>query len=382
MKNNLENARRKIDAIDEELIKLFLKRLAVSREVALAKKDAKGAVTDPMREREILAKVSEAAGAENENAARMFFTNLFSISKACQRSILKGPSSLLAEIDKASSQTQPFPSRAFVGCCGTEGSYAQQAVSLMVKVPTIVYFSEFEKVFEAVEKGFCPYGVLPVENSAAGSVSAVYDLMQKHRFHIVKALKLKVDHALLAPQGVQMVDVREVISHPHAFSQCRIFLKEHSSFKISPASNTAVAAKELAMSSRRDAAVIASRACAELYGLEILADRVQDAAYNYTRFICISKDLEIRPDANRISVMMSLPHRPGALSAIISKFAAIDVNLTKLESRPVPGMDFEFNFVFDFESSVSNPSVRELLSELSQDPEIERFEFFGSYNEK
>ncbi len=382
MKNNLENARRKIDAIDEELIKLFLKRLAVSREVALAKKDAKGAVTDPMREREILAKVSEAAGPENENAARMFFTNLFSISKACQRSILKGPSSLLAEVDKASSQTQPFPSRAFVACCGTEGSYAQQAVSLMVKVPTIVYFSEFEKVFEAVEKGFCPYGVLPVENSAAGSVSAVYDLMQKHRFHIVKALKLKVDHALLAPQGVKMEDVREVISHPHAFSQCRIFLKEHSSFKISPASNTAVAAKELAMSSRRDAAVIASRACVELYGLEILADRVQDAAYNYTRFICISKDLEIRPDANRISVMMSLPHRPGALSAIISKFAAIDVNLTKLESRPVPGMDFEFNFVFDFESSVSNPSVRELLSELSQDPEIERFEFLGSYNEK
>ena len=382
MKNNLENARRKIDAIDEELIKLFLKRLAVSREVALAKKDAKGAVTDPMREREILAKVSEAAGAENENAARMFFTNLFSISKACQRSILKGPSSLLAEIDKASSQTQPSPSRAFVACCGTEGSYAQQAVSLMVKVPTIVYFSEFEKVFEAVEKGFCPYGVLPVENSAAGSVSAVYDLMQEHRFHIVKALKLKVDHALLAPQGVKMEDVREVISHPHAFSQCRIFLKEHSSFKISPASNTAVAAKELAMSSRRDAAVIASRACAELYGLEILADRVQDAAYNYTRFICISKDLEIRPDANRISVMMSLPHRPGALSAIISKFAAIDVNLTKLESRPVPGMDFKFNFVFDFESSVSNPSVRELLSELSQDPEIERFEFLGSYNEK
>ena len=382
MKNNLENARRKIDAIDEELIKLFLKRLAVSREVALAKKDAKGAVTDPMREREILAKVSEAAGAENENAARMFFTNLFSISKACQRSILKGPSSLLAEIDKASSQTQPFPSRAFVGCCGTEGSYAQQAVSLMVKVPTSVYFSEFEKVFEAVEKGFCPYGVLPVENSAAGSVSAVYDLMQKHRFHIVKALKLKVDHALLAPQGVKMEDVREVISHPHAFSQCRIVLKEHSSFNISPASTTAVAAKELAMSSRRDAAVIASRACAELYGLEILADRVQDAAYNYTRFICISKDLEIRPDANRISVMMSLPHRPGALSAIISKFAAIDVNLTKLESRPVPGMDFEFNFVFDFESSVSNPSVRELLSELSQDPEIERFEFLGSYNEK
>lgn len=382
MKNDLEKARRKIDAIDDELIKLFLERLSVSREVALAKKEAKGAVVDPMREREILTKISEAAGAENENAARMFFTNIFSISKARQRSILKGPSPLLAEIDLSFAQTEPFPSRAFVACCGAEGSYAQQAVSQMVKVPTIVYFSEFEKVFEAVEKGFCPYGVLPVENSAAGSVAAVYDLMLKHRFHIAKAIKLKVDHALLAPQGVKMSDIREVISHPHAFSQCRQFLKEHSSLKVTPAVNTAVAAKELSVSSRRDVAVIASRACAELYGLDVLADRVQDAAYNYTRFICISKDLEIRPDANMMSVMMSLPHRPGALSAIISKFAAIDVNLTKLESRPVPGMDFEFSFVFDFDSSVSNPSVRELLAELSQDPEIEHFEFLGSYNEK
>lgn len=382
MKNDLEKARRKIDALDEELVRLFLERLSVSHDVALAKKDTGGAVADPVREREILTRVTKAAGPENENAARQFFTTLFSISKARQRSIIKGESPLVSEIDRAVAGTGAFPSRAFVACCGTEGSYSQQAASQLVKIPTIVYFTGFEKVFEAVEKGLCPYGVLPVENSAAGSVSAVYDLMQKHRFRIVRALKLKVDHVLLAHPGVDIADIREITSHPHAISQCSAFLRAHQGIVVSPAGNTAVAAKDLSASGRRDAAVIASRACADLYGLEVAAEHVQDAAYNYTRFICIAKDLEIYPDANRISVMLSLPHRPGSLAAIISKFAAIDVNLTKLESRPVPGMDFEFSFVFDFEASVSDPAVRGLLSELAQDPEIERFEFLGAYNEK
>ena len=252
----------------------------------------------------------------------------------------------------------------------------------LVKVPTIVYFNSFEKVFEAVEKGLCAYGVLPVENSAAGSVSAVYDLMQTHRFHIARSVRLKVDHVLLAAPGVKFGDIREVASHPHALAQCSAFLKANPQLRAVPAGNTAVAAKDLAASGRRDAAVIASRACAELYGLDVIAEKLQDAAYNYTRFICISKGLEIYPDSNRITLMLSLPHRPGSLAEIISKFAAIDVNLTKLESRPIPGVDFEFRFIFDFEASPEDPSVQSLLSELSQDPEIERFVFLGAYSER
>lgn len=380
---NLKKARVEIDRIDEELVKLFLKRLEVSRDVALAKRATGGSILDPAREREILTRVSEAAGPENENAARLFFSTLFSISKARQRNIIKGTSPLVDAIEASQrAHVAGLPSRAFVACCGTEGSYAQQAVSRLVKVPTIVYFNEFERVFEAVEKGLCPYGVLPIENSAAGSVTAVYDLMQKHSFHIAKALRLKVDHVLLANPGVKFGEVTEIMSHRHALAQCNNFLKANPSVKATPMSNTATAAKELAASGRRDAAVIASRSCAELYGLEVIAEKIQDAAYNYTRFICISKDLEVYPDANKISIMLSLPHRPGALQAIISKFAAIDVNLTKLESRPVPGMDFEFSFIFDFEASPSDPSVRSLLSELSQDPEIDHFGFLGAYREK
>lgn len=380
---DLKTVRGEIDRIDEELVRLFLKRLHVTRDVAIAKRESGGAISDPAREREILTRVSEEAGLENENSARLFFSTLFSISKARQRNILKGSSPLVSEITAAREKhNEPFPSRAFVACCGTEGSYAQQAACRIVKVPTIVYFNNFEKIFEAVEQGLCPYGVLPVENSAAGSVVAVYDIMKKHKFHIVRALRLKVDHVLLARRGVKLEDVTEVMSHPHAIAQSTGFFKKHANIKATPDSNTAVAAARLAASDRTDAAVIASRACADLYGLEVIAENIQDAVYNYTRFICISKDLQVYPDANKISIMLSIPHRPGALAEIISKFSAIDVNLTKIESRPVPGMDFEFRFIFDFEASPGDPSVLSLLSELSQDPEIEHFDFLGAYVEK
>ena len=380
---DLKTVRGEIDRIDGELMKLFLERLAVSRDVALAKREKGGPITDPAREREILSKVSEQAGPENEHAARLFFSTLFAISKARQRNILKGESPLVSDIRAAmAANDTPFPSRAPVACCGVEGSYAQQATSRFLKVPTIVYFSTFEKVFEAVEAGLCPFGVLPVENSAAGSVAAVYDLMQKHKFHIAKALRLKVDHVLLAPHGVKLADVREVLSHPHALAQCTGFFKQHGEIKGTPWANTAMAAPALATSGRTDAAVIASRACAELYGLEVVAEGIQDAVYNYTRFICITKDLTIYPDANKISIMLSIPHRPGSLAEIISKFAAIDVNLTKLESRPMPGQGFEFRFIFDLEAPPTDKNVLCLLSDLSQDPEIEHFDFLGAYQER
>ena len=379
---DIKNVRNEIDAIDEELVKLFLKRLEVTTQVAASKRERGAPITDPAREREIISRVTAEVGPEYENGARLFFTTLFSISKARQRLLIKGDSPMVESVRAAAAEGRRFPTRAFVACCGAEGSYAQQATAQMFAAPTIMYFNAFERVFEAVEKGLCPYGILPIENSAAGSVAAVYDLMLKHKFHIARALRLKIDHVLLAPRGVKLEDVREVASHPHAIAQCKRFFLEHPQIRERPASNTAVAAKEVAASERRDLAVIASRACAELYGLDVIAEGVQDAAFNYTRFICISKDMEIYPDASKFSIMLSLPHRPGALNAIISKFASIDVNLTKLESRPIPGMDFEFRFTFDFEASPTDAGVLCLLSELASDPEIEHFDFLGAYAEK
>jgi len=371
-----------IDAIDDQLADLVRRRLDIVGEVAAAKREKGVPVSDPARERAILTRVAEKVGPEYENAARLVFTTLFGVTKARQRAMIGGESPVVKSIREAAARAVPFPTRAVVACPGVEGSYAQQAASALFPIPTILFFTGFEKVFEAVEKGLCPYGILPIENSAAGSVAQVYDLMVRHRFHIVRALRVKVDHVLLANRGVKIEDVREVKSHTHAFAQCGDFLKAHPAMKVVPSVNTAVAAKELAASGRTDVAVIASRSCAELYGLDIIAEGLADAAYNYTRFICISRNLEIAPDAAKLSIMLSLPHRPGALNGIIAKFAAIDVNLTKLESRPIPGMDFEFRFTFDFESSPTNPDVLGLIAELSRDPEIEHFEFLGAYAER
>ena len=371
--------RGKIDGIDDEIARLFARRMAIIEDIAQAKRRKGAPVSDPARERATLSRVAEKVGGDLENGARLLFTTLFGIAKARQRAVVHGDSPLVESIRSAVSAAEPFPSHGIVACPGAEGSYAQQAVTSMFKVPTILFFSGFEKVFEAVEKGLCPYGILPIENSAAGSVAQVYDLMVKHRFHIVRSIRVKIDHVLLGCRGAKLSEVREISSHPHALAQCSAFLKAHPEVTAVPGSNTAVAAADLAKSGRLDRAVIASRACAELYGLDILADAVADASFNATRFICISRDMAITPDANKFSVMLSLPHRPGSLNGIIAKFAAIDVNLTKLESRPIPGMDFEFRFTFEFEASPRDGGVLGLLAELSRDPEIERFTFLGAY---
>ena len=290
---DIGSIREEIDSIDRELARLFQRRLEIVGQVAASKLERGAPVSDPARERDILSRVTAAVGPEYENGARLFFSTLFGISKARQRTMLAGESPLVDRIRAAASKGTRFPNRAVVACAGTEGSYAQEATSLMFPLPTILYFNGFEPVFEAVEQGLCPYGILPIENSAAGSVSAVYDLMVRHRFHIVRALRLKVDHVLLAARGVKLEDVREIVSHPHALAQCGTFLKAHPKIKATPGVNTAVAAKELAASGRRDQAVIASRTCAELYGLDVVAEGIADAAFNYTRFICISKNLEI-----------------------------------------------------------------------------------------
>ncbi len=374
--------RAEIDAIDDQIVELYMKRLGSASEMAEAKKAAGLPVFNPARERDILNRISEKVGQEYENGAALLFNTLFDISKARQRHILGEDNLLEKEIIAAIESTDAtFPTHATVACQGTEGAFSQIAASSLVKFPTILFFNSFEDVFSAVEKGMCKYGILPIENSAAGSVTAVYDQMVSHNFRIVRAIKQHVAHVLLAPKGVKFSDIKEITSHPQAISQCSHFLNDHDKIKVTPANNTAVAARMLAASDRRDIAVIASRQCAEIYGLDIIEENIADTAANFTHFICISKNLEIYPDSRKFSIMMSLPHRPGSLSSILARFSAIGVNLTKLESRPIPGMEFEFRFTFEFEAQPQNLNARRLLAELSQDPEIEHFAFLGAYAE-
>ena len=379
----LSEIRKEIDAVDEEMTKLFVRRMACADQVAAAKRGTGKPVLDPGREREILAKVAERVGPALESEGKLLFSTLLSVSRGRQRAQLADDGMFAKTVAEAMSATPAiFPSKANVACPGAEGGYSQQAAVAFVKFPSLFYFRDFESVFTAVEEGMCEYGVLPIENSTAGSVTQVYDLMAKHDFKIAKALKLRIRHVLLAPKGVKLADVKEIASHPHALAQCAEFLKAHQGVRTVPASNTAAAAAELAKSGRKDAAVIASRECAELYGLDILADDISDTTSNFTRFICISRKTEIYPDANKFSLMMSLSHRPGSLADILIRFGAVGVNLTKLESRPVPGSDFEFRFIFDFEASPHDVRVVKLLSSLASDPEVEHFTFLGAYAER
>ena len=379
----LSEIRKEIDAVDEEMTKLFVRRMACADQVAAAKRGTGKPVLDPGREREILAKVAERVGPGLESEGKLLFSTLLSVSRGRQRAQLADDGMFAKTVAEAMSATPAiFPSKANVACPGAEGGYSQQAAVAFVKFPSLFYFRDFESVFTAVEEGMCEYGVLPIENSTAGSVTQVYDLMAKHDFKIAKALKLRIRHVLLAPKGVKLADVKEIASHPQAIAQCAEFLKAHQGVRTVPASNTAAAAAELAKSGRKDAAVIASRECAELYGLDILADDISDTTSNFTRFICISRKTEIYPDANKFSLMMSLSHRPGSLADILIRFGAVGVNLTKLESRPVPGSDFEFRFIFDFEASPHDVRVVKLLSSLASDPEVEHFTFLGAYAER
>ncbi len=383
MSDTIESIRSEINEIDDELVKLFVRRMGAAERMAEVKRGISAPVLDPTRERSILAKVAGTVGPDLENEARLMFTTLMSISRGRQRAEMAGENAFSKSIEEAIASTPAvFPSSASVACPGVEGSYSQQAACRLVNFPTIFYFKGFDDVFSAVEKGMCDYGILPIENSAVGSVTAVYDLMAKHNFKIVRAVKLRIRHVLLAPRGTKLEDIRDISSHPHAIAQCSEFLHALNGIRAVPATNTAAAAAQIAESGRKDVAVIAARECAELYGLEVIKEDIADTASNYTRFICISKRNEIYSDAGKFSVMMSLNHRPGALTDVLVKFAAAGVNLTKLESRPVPGSDFEFRFIFDFESTPRDPRVMKMLSGFSIDPEIEHFTFLGAYSEK
>jgi chorismate mutase/prephenate dehydratase len=272
-----------------------------------------------------------------------------------------------------------FPQNAVIACQGIEGAYSQLACEKLFNLPSIMYCNTFDSVFAAIDSGLCRYGVLPLENSTAGSINRIYDLMMKYHFSIVRSVRLKVDHNLLAKKGASLKEIKEIFSHEQAITQCAGFLKTLSGVKITACENTAVAAKLVAESQSNRVAALSSRGCADLYGLVCLQDSVQDQGNNYTRFICISKELEIYPGADKTSIMMALPHKPGSLYRILSRFYALGINLIKLESRPIPDRDFEFMFYFDLDTPVYSPQFVQLISELNG--VCEEFRYLGSYSE-
>ncbi len=372
--------REQIDLIDDELVKLFAKRMEVSSKIAQFKKEKSLPVLDVKRERDKLKAVVDSSPDDIKEYTSVLYSLMFELSRSYQNKLIGKGTPLVSKIKDAIENTPKlFPEREAVACQGVEGAYSQIACDKLFKAPNVMYFSNFDAVFSAVEKGFCRYGVVPLENSTAGSVNTVYDLMTKHKFSIVRSIRLKVEHNLLAKPGTQISDIKEIYSHQQAISQCAGFLQSLKNVKIIPCENTAVAAKMVAESDRNDIATLSSRECMKLYGLSCLKASVQDKDNNYTRFICISKDLEIYPGADRTSLMAVLEDKPGSLYKLLSRLYALGINLNKLESRPMPEREFEFMFYFDLDTPVYSQEFLQLMGEIGDI--CEEFSYLGSYSE-
>ncbi len=378
--SSLDDYRKELDQIDKEIVEKLEARMRTAEKIAAYKKENHLPVLDALREREKIDQITEMAADDMASYTRILYNTIMEMSKDHQRKIAQIESPLVQSIKKALEETpKVFPAKATVACQGVEGAYSQRACEKLFKMPKIMFMKNFNGVFAAINQGLCQYGVLPLENSTAGSVNQIYDLMMKYNFYIVKSVKLKIDHSLLAKKGTGKEDIREIFSHEQAIMQCEEYLKNFPQAKITVCENTAEAAKMVAESDREDVAALASYACGQLYGLNCIEEDVQDNGNNYTRFICISKKMEIYPGADKTSLMLIVSHKPGSLYNVLARFNALGINIFKLESRPIPERDFDFMFYFDIEAEVYAEEFVRLMNQI--DELSQECKYLGSYME-
>ena len=374
----MERFRREIDVIDDKIADLFTKRLDLARQIGKEKQKQGKNINDTNREEAIVAKLAKAFPEDKDSLSRLY-QSIFAISKELQRD-LTGPCDYEDYLLKSLTNTDfPSTTKAKVGVQGSEGSYGYLAAKEIFANPSINYYESFEDIFASVNKGVCEFGVLPIENSIYGEVNEVYDLLAKNNSYIVADFKLEINHYLLGKESSKISDIKEVISHYQALGQCRDYLSKLPNIKTTSSQNTALAAKYLAHSERDDLATISSKECADLYGLKILDENIQNNEINYTRFIVIKKDMEVYKDARIISIILEVANKPGALFDLIGKFAALGLNLIRIESRPIAGSKFDFRFYLNFEGTIKDQKTRKLLSELNNSNEY--FAFLGNYVE-
>lgn len=380
---DLQPLRLELDSINEQILALYCRRMELVREVAKTKIAHRLPVYHPAREQEIIDSMTEHAGEELSAGAKVLFQTIMDLSRSSQYELIarseEHKSPLRARIEAQAAANKTLLESCSVACQGVAGAYSGEAANAVFRAPQISFYPQFEDVFRAVAGGECQYGVLPIENSNAGSVGAVYDLMGQYSLFICRSYKLPVSHCLLGVPGSSLSQVRDVYSHEQALSQCAPFFEAHPNINTHVYSNTAAAARFVLEKNECSHAAVASRACAELYSLDCLQERLQGEGVNFTRFIVVSREMVIEPQACRIGLSLRLPHQPGSLYRLITRFAVLDLNLTKLESRPVPDSDFQFLFYFELEGSVRREAVLDLICSLSQ--ELEGFQFLGNYRE-
>ncbi|MBQ9413905.1 MAG: bifunctional chorismate mutase/prephenate dehydratase, partial [Clostridia bacterium] len=310
-------------------------------------------------------------------ANALVFAGMMEVSRALQHRALHTGDALRQALSAADRALLPADC-ARVICQGAAGAFSHEAAEALFPGSSPAFVGRWEDVIAAVKAGDADYGILPVENSSAGSVHDVYDLIIQNRCHIASAVSLPVTQCLLTLPGAELSQITRVVSHPQALAQCRDFIHAEG-FEEQIAANTALAAKQVAEIGDPTLAAIASRHAAATYGLAVAKADIQTFSGNRTRFVAISNNLCLPPAANRITLLFCLPHVTGSLYHILARFAVDGLNLTKIESRPKPGGEFEYAFYLDFEGDLHNEQTVNLLCALSD--ELPQFSLLGSYRE-
>lgn len=392
--DELLKLRNDIDAIDAQIVELFEKRMAVSESVAAYKEKIGKDVLDSDREREKIGKVRELAHSEfNAQGVEALFNQLMTISRMRQYMLISGQSSEYSGFmpvsgmavkarEGAAAEDVPFLRMPFdkgtkVVYSGVPGAYGHQAM-LGYFGPEVDCFNvaTFRECMDAIKHGDARYGVLPIENSSTGIITDVYDLMGVYDNYIVGEYVVRVSHALLACPGASMEDIKTVYSHPQGLLQCRSFLSGKNWQQIS-LNNTAAAAKKVRDEKDKTQAAVASEMAAGFYGLEVLASKINDLNNNSTRFIIIQNRREYLKEANQISICFELPHASGTLYNILSHFIFNGLNMSRIESRPIPGKKWQYRFFVDFDGCLSQRQVRNALTGIAS--ETDNFRILGNY---
>lgn len=364
--------RKDIDRIDKQLLKLFVERMQCSERVAEIKRGAGIPVLNAAREQAILDRMHEEAGEYGDSAVALY-SAIMAISRARQHTMLESGGALRT-LEKSSPKTRMENPR--IICQGAPGAYSHSAALRLFPEQEPVFLPGFRDVFEAVKNGGGDYGVVPVENSDAGSVSEVYDLIMRHRMFIVGAADIPVRHCLCRARGTGTV--KKVISKQEALAQCTAYFAENG-IETEAFSNTAAAARYVAENRPEGVGAVCSADAARVYGLEILAEDIQNTDNNCTRFVVIARKAVLPEDADKISLCFSLPHTTGSLYRTLERFALNGLNLTKIESRPIPERNFEYDFYLDFTGNIHDERTLALICALSA--EMPRFSFLGNYKE-
>ncbi|MDR1438934.1 MAG: chorismate mutase [Clostridiales bacterium] len=366
-REKLSALRKDIDALDADLTRLFLKRMAASERIADAKAEGNIAITDEAREQQVLDSAAALAGDGLKPETLAFARTLISLSKLRQKRRLIPVEAVT--FPGAAPRKQDGVTVAYQGVPGAWGEHAALQCFPGAERGNYDYF---EDVFEAVKSGKADYGVLPIENSQTGAIGEVYGLLRAHGCYIVAQIWITVAQCLLAAKGTAISDIREVFSHPEGFSQCRRYLKNRN-WDLSACRNTAYAAQMVAEKSGNKHAAIGSRRAAEVYGLSVLAPDIMDDANNKTRFIAIAAQPSYDEASDTTSVMFSTAHRSGALCSVLQAFMLAGINLSRIESRPVSAD--KYRFFADLQANLMSGTAMDALRQAAMS--CEYFEILG-----